>query len=135
LVREKGREGRKSWKGKRRRADLIANEVVLTLRGEKKKKKRERGRDSDGKQERTDSGTACKIWSGIIGVQVCIDMGAECTSDRATASGHNGSGTCGSRAADAIIARRRTHHCSSSSSSKKARSRSDDNKPVVEGSA
>jgi hypothetical protein len=133
-VREKGREGRKSWKGKRRRADLIANEVVLTLRGEKKKKKRERGRDSDGKQERTDSGTACKIWSGIIGVQVCIDMGAECTSDRATASGHNGSGTCGSRAADAIIARRRTHHCSSSNS-KKTRSRSDDNKPVVEGSA
>jgi hypothetical protein len=49
-VREKGKEGRKSWKGKRRRADLIANEVVLTLRGEKKKKnKRERGRDSDGK--------------------------------------------------------------------------------------
>jgi hypothetical protein len=133
-VREKGRERKKELEGKRRRADLIANEVVLTLRGEKKKKKRERGRDSDGKQERTDSGTACKIWSGIIGVQVCIDMGAECTSDRATASGHNGSGTCGSRAADAIIARRRTHHCSSSNS-KKTRSRSDDNKPVVEGSA
>jgi hypothetical protein len=122
---------KKELEGKRRRVDLIANEVVLTLRGEKKNNnKREGGRDSDGKQERTDSGTACKIWSGIIGVQVCIDMGAECTSDRATASGHNGASTCGSRAADAIIARRRTHHCSSSSS-KKAGSRSDDNKPVV----